>query len=555
VKRKIITIIFTMVLAIAMLIFPAATVTAATVNASYFTSAGTITPGGAYTVAEAVSTPDDGKFVQLAESANVILKFPGNWYAVRSMSGSPDLQINIYDAVAPASAEILVSGDNINWVSLGIFSDDADINIDLDSYTNVPPAKYVKVNQNPSAPYDPGYPGLRFDLDGVVALNANELWSITVGARDNPNAPPFNQLNVPISWAKTFASNPPPNASGVWNTTFTQYISQTGPSATFILTAPLTYTAASSSYVFRQWRIGTPTTPPSPLPAQPLNQATISITPTSDVMGLAVYQKIDFGQILTEDSNINPVGINHKVWVDLTALPGPEPVLPTLAGIPVTFVIDGVNAGSVVKTTDDSGKATFEYTGNNAGRDLIGAFIDSNKNGTLDSGELQASTVFNKWWVENFVTGGGNIKVGKQVAWTFSGMVGVDPSGGAIGNFQITDHVSKETYNLNQFGVLTFFRMPEGASSPEASNNTARFRGIGTRTSDGKTVEFVIMIQDNAEPGKDADKIAAELIRVGGELQVNGLIGSVNVPEDASTVLTWMTISGGNFQMHNLPSP
>jgi hypothetical protein len=282
---------------------------------------------------------------------------------------------------------------------------------------------------------------------------------------------------------------------------------------------------------------------------------TITFTTTDNMLAMAVYQQISFGQILTEESNINPVGINHEVWVDLTAMPGPEPVSPTLAGIPVTFVVDGVNPCSAVSPTDDSGKATFEYTGNNAGRDLIGAFIDSNNNGTLDSGELQASTVFNKWWVENFVTGGGNIKVDKKVAWTFSGMVGVDPSGGAIGNFQITDHVSKETYNLDQFGVLTFFRMPEGASSPEASNNTARFRGIGTRTSDGKTVEFVIMIQDNAEPGKDADKIAAELIRVGGELQVNGLIGSVNVPEDASTVLTWVTISGGNFQVHNLPSP
>lgn len=205
----------------------------------------------------------------------------------------------------------------------------------------------------------------------------------------------------------------------------------------------------------------------------------------------------------------------------------------------------------VFPLTDGGGKATFEYQGNTAGRDIIWAYIDSNGNGVYDSGEPRSSNTANKWWVKNFVTGGGNFKGDKM---TFAGTVGVDPSGGAIGSFQITDHVSKETYNLDQFVVLIFSsESVGGTTSPPASNNTARFRGRGTRGSDGAAVELVIMIQDNAEPGAGFDKIAVELIRVSGFLDVSGLIGSVAVPEDAASVLYWVTISGGNFQVHDLP--
>lgn len=191
--------------------------------------------------------------------------------------------------------------------------------------------------------YLPGYAAIGTGRIFVVDSNNHRIqvfdapYSVIVGARDNPPSPPASQLvGVQIGWSKTGG---PGLTSG---TTATVFPLPSNPGGSATLTASRTYNSGAKWYVFRQWRVGAPTVPPTALPEQPLNEVSVTFATNSDMRSVAVYQEISFGAIYQANS-INPLGIPHTVWIDLTALPG-EPTTPTLVGIPVTFVIDGVNA-------------------------------------------------------------------------------------------------------------------------------------------------------------------------------------------------------------------
>lgn len=163
--KKIVFLSLAVMMALALTLSP---VTAAPTYAAYFSHTGTMTIVSASTIAEAVSTPYDGKFVQLAPYSSVTLKFPGNYAAVPDGTSAPDLQVDIFDEFFPASAEISVSLNGTNWTSVGVYSDVANIDLDLEARG---PVKYVKIDQGNNY-IDPAYPTLGFDLDGVAALNA-----------------------------------------------------------------------------------------------------------------------------------------------------------------------------------------------------------------------------------------------------------------------------------------------------------------------------------------------------------------------------------------------
>jgi hypothetical protein len=134
-----------------------------------------------------------------------------------------------------------------------------------------------------------------------------------------------------------------------------------------------------------------------------------------------------------------------------------------------------------------------------------------------------------KYYLENFVTGGGNIKNPKM---SFAGTVG-NLEDDVVGQFQIVVHGKKGenvSYHCdNNFSSLVFSGMPiDGPQGPDASNNTATFTGIFVNAKDPyDIVTATIVIVDVAEPGKGADQIGEE----GAPL---------------------FTIDGGNFQVHNL---
>lgn len=212
--------------------------------------------------------------------------------------------------------------------------------------------------------------------------------------------------------------------------------------------------------------------------------------------------------------DFNPIGTDHTVTATVT-IPAP--------GVLVDFTVSGANSDNGSAYTDSNGVATFAYTGSYAGMDTILAEIN----------EAPYAYVFDevtKYWLENFVTGGGKINTldGKKAAWTFAGTVG-NLEDGSVGQFQIVDHTNKITYHCNNdFSSLVF--SGGTAESPMASHNTATFTGTFTNNRDATTVDITVTIQDLGEPGAGTDKIS-----------VTGFIA-------LSTTL----ISGGNFQVHDL---
>ncbi len=154
------------------LVFVVISVAASTTNAEYYAHDGSIsTWGGASSIADAVSTPGDGKFVQLAPESWITLRFPSHSAAVPDGTSAPDLRIDTYDVEYRADSEIFVSLDGVNWTSVGVWADTADIDLDLNGDG---PVKFVKVDQADHF-IDAQYSELGFDLEGVVALNSGTL--------------------------------------------------------------------------------------------------------------------------------------------------------------------------------------------------------------------------------------------------------------------------------------------------------------------------------------------------------------------------------------------
>lgn len=216
---------------------------------------------------------------------------------------------------------------------------------------------------------------------------------------------------------------------------------------------------------------------------------------------------------LDPDDSTNPVGTEHTVEATIS---------PAIEGVPIAFTVSGANSASGIVDTNALGVASFTYTGSAPGTDTIVASVEGT---TIEADPVR------KVWLEPFVTGGGNIKDGKKVIWTFGGNVGLlgDSSVTIAGQFQIVDHVNKVAYHLNDFDSLVFSCTDCPAESPEATHDTATFVGSGTDNA-GNSVTFTVIIQDLGEPGKGVDKI-----------ELTG-----------PPTFALQVIDGGNFQVHDI---
>lgn len=234
---------------------------------------------------------------------------------------------------------------------------------------------------------------------------------------------------------------------------------------------------------------------------------------------------------LTPPEDFNPVGTEHEVTATVT---------PAVADVEVWFEVTGANTASGSDLTNASGEASFTYTGTNAGKDVIRAYFDTDGSGHWDEGEPTTDTV-DKYWLENFVTGGGKINGSKKVEWSFAGTVGVMADSSIVGQFQIVDHTGKraEAWHCNNnFSFLNFYGAPvESPPGPPASHDTAIFEGTFT-SNRGNSATVRIFIKDSAEPGAGADAISVNID--GGTWE----IGGPNF-DDAEV------INGGNFQVHD----
>jgi len=233
---------------------------------------------------------------------------------------------------------------------------------------------------------------------------------------------------------------------------------------------------------------------------------------TTPSFNLDVEPKLDF----------NPVGTDHTVTATVT-IGGTEPA----PGVLVDFTVSGINDNTKRVLTDSNGQATFTYNSSEAGKDTITAEIK-------EAPYAYVSDVVTKYWLEPFVTGGGNIKNGKKTIWTFGGNVGLLGDGNVevVGQFQIVDHVNKIAYHCNDDFTSLFFSGGE-AESPFAHWDIAIFTGTFTNNKNADPVDLTIIIEDKGEPGAGTDTIS--------------VTGFTTLSTNFSD-----TINGGNFQVHDL---
>jgi len=408
--------------------------------------------------------------------------------------------------------------------------------------------------------FDPSFP---YSMPIVPLFWCTPYYTVKVTAVSAKGSVPEPPLpGVPITWDKT--GGMPPD-SGVGTTLFP--ICQAAGDVT--LTAPLNYSDEQNFYIFENWVVVTPQPPLPPIiESQPPYQRTIAFAADTNKTAVARYQPqiSSLGQIYPEMPDVNPVGIEHTVWVNVFR--PVDGVKVPVSGIKVIFNINGANsAASGFAYSDATGKATFAYTGDNAGLDIIWAYIDSDKNGQwdyldengngqFDSGEPCEPRTVNqtsKSWVENYIIGAGLIQ-NENGIWNFSfkEKLRVLPEGGVAGQFQIVHHGGAEVvvYNIDQFFMLSFYGGETG--HPPASNNTVRFRGTGNG-SDGSTVELLVIIED-ASVGKD--KIAVVEVVPGPPPPAPPVtvswIGNIPTGPPPQDPPTLDTIDGGNFQIHNM---
>jgi hypothetical protein len=360
--------------------------------------------------------------------------------------------------------------------------------------------------------------------------------------------PPLPVPGVQVDWS---IHTPPPASgtpSGTLFTPFNLYMAIDGVT----LTAPLTHSQDLEFFVFKQWAVGTP---PS-LPSLTTDQRTVVFTADADKLATAQYQQItDLGPVMPLRA-FNEPGLDHTVSVDIgipvagievtfrrAYMSPPNAQIPPFPPVPPTDISIGTAA------TNAKGVASITYTSNVAGIDQVYAFIDVNEDGQYQEGEPRSPYPMPmnglKYWLENFMTGGGHIKDGKgKPAWTFSGNAGL--VGDIInGEFQIVNHKSKISYHTENFTFLNFFG-PEG-ESPYASNNLVVFHAAFSNNKDNTQIVLFVVITDNGEPGK-TDGI---FIRV---INPDGSWGECWVGTPSTSLPSYIpqSIDGGNFQIHNI---
>jgi fibro-slime domain-containing protein len=273
--------------------------------------------------------------------------------------------------------------------------------------------------------------------------------------------------------------------------------------------------------------------------------ASVDLDSVAATIGIVPGNNYDFDLFFAErhttQSNFKAttnIALVAQAWdVTVNAEAGGSP----LVGVPISgtydttdasgttpYTVEDIPDGSSMELTaplvyvDGSGFYVFRYW-RVGGVDQTPGELTADFDVTTDT---TATAVYEQ--INNFVTGGGNIKSGRKVIWTFGGNVGVMGSD-IVGQFEIVDHTNKISWHChNDFSFLDFTGDPiVGPPGPSASHNTATFVGHFTSNKGGEA-DLTIIITDFFEPGAGNDTIV-----VTGDVSFSG-----------------NPISGGNFQIH-----
>jgi len=274
---------------------------------------------------------------------------------------------------------------------------------------------------------------------------------------------------------------------------------------------------------------------------------------------------VDFATTVTKDwvklasliplEAYNPVGTNHEVEATISS---------AVDGITIRFEVSGANSASGSAVTDD-GEATFSYNGANPGTDTIRAYFDTDGSGTWDDNPEEPSLTVTKYWLEHYVTGGGNITEGRgkdAAKITFGGNVGFDLLGDEVGQWQVNFHnVNNNALDKGHFhstvithlSFVDFSDSPENLpdpSPPEADYNYVMFKATGRfNGEDGWKIQ--INATDFGEGNKtEPDEIR---IRLWSPSESTPVYDSCKThggdfPDESFHVRT--NLDGGNLQIH-----
>jgi hypothetical protein len=200
---------------------------------------------------------------------------------------------------------------------------------------------------------------------------------------------------------------------------------------------------------------------------------------------------------LSPKTKTNPVGTQHCVTATVTnAAGGP------VANVMVRFSVTGSVTTSGSQTTDTNGEAEFCYTGPAfPGADAIHAYADTDNDSTQDTDEPFDDA--EKTWVlpvstpgcEVKITNGGWIIAKNGDQSSFGGNAKVDAVGNVSGNEEYQDHGPANPMNL------------KGNVLVVVCTSTTQATIYGEATIDGGgSFLYRLNVEDNAEPGKGADK-------------------------------------------------
>ena len=202
-----------------------------------------------------------------------------------------------------------------------------------------------------------------------------------------------------------------------------------------------------------------------------------------------------------------------------------------------TTALAATNAAGVASFTySDTGGAGIDTISLCADTDLVAAPDEASYAGCANGSDDTTSPNALKYWLANFVTGGGTVAGPNGTFWTFGGMVGPNPAGpGIVGEWEEVFHPGggkARSCHWDSFSFLNFTGPP--TTSPPSTHNTAEFITNAGMCNDGTSPLVDVTEVDNAEPGKGADTLK---VIGGGNLQISPA----------------KTLSGGNIQVHNVP--
>jgi hypothetical protein len=227
-------------------------------------------------------------------------------------------------------------------------------------------------------------------------------------------------------------------------------------------------------------------------------------TPLTALAGLAIFGEpvvsLPSGPAtltLSPKTATNPVGTQHCVTATVrNAAGGP------VANVTVRFSVTGSVTTSGSSSTNANGEATFCYTGPAfPGADAIHAYADTDNDSMQDAGEPFDDAA--KIWVlpvstpgcEVKITNGGWIIAKNGDQSSFGGNAKVDAAGNVSGNEEYQDHGPANPMNL------------KGNVLVVVCTSTTQATIYGEATIDGGgSFLYRLNVEDNAEPGKGADK-------------------------------------------------